>query len=47
MQIPLGKEVEHPENVPELEELKCMNVTQNEIYNNLQPSQKFFQDLFF
>ncbi len=46
MQIPLKPGVEHPGNVPDVDELKCIPVTQEEIYNKLEVSQRFVQDIF-
>jgi len=46
MQIPLKPGVEHPENVPDVDKLKSIPVTQEEIYNKLEVSQKFVQELF-
>ena len=46
MQIPLKPGVLHPENVPDVNELKNIQVTQEEIYNRLKASQTFVQDVF-
>lgn len=46
MQIPLKPGVTHPENVPDAEKLRNIPVTQEEIYNKLNESQKFVQGLF-
>lgn len=45
MQMPLGRDVPHPDSVPDVGDLKGMQVTQQEIYDNLRHSQEFMQDL--
>lgn len=45
MQMPLGRNVPHPENVPAVSKLKGMQVTSYEIYDHLEYSQKFIQGL--
>ncbi|MBN2013760.1 MAG: extracellular solute-binding protein [Candidatus Altiarchaeota archaeon] len=46
MQIPLKPGVERPENVPDVDELKNIPVTPEELYNKLNVSQVFVQELF-
>jgi len=45
MQMPLSKNVPHPENVPAVSELRGMQVTSYNIYSHLKHSQKFIQEL--
>jgi iron(III) transport system substrate-binding protein len=45
VQIPLGKGVPHPDNVPSIESLKLMNVSQYDVYSSLNRSQEFITQL--
>lgn len=45
MQIPLGQGVPKPDKVPDVEDLKAMDVTHEEVYNELEGSQEFVQEL--
>jgi iron(III) transport system substrate-binding protein len=46
MQIPLKPGVEHPENIPDVGELKNIPINPEEVYNKLNVSQNFVQELF-
>lgn len=46
MQIPLKPGVEHPEDIPNIDELENIPVTQEEIHGKLNVSQRFVQELF-
>jgi iron(III) transport system substrate-binding protein len=45
MQMPLGKNVPHPKHVPNISDIKGMNIASDGIYDNLNYSQKFIRAL--
>jgi iron(III) transport system substrate-binding protein len=45
MQMPLGKNVPHPKHVPDVNSLRNMQVSHYEIFDKLEESQKFIQEL--